>query len=69
MNDKFIDDIERLLKLRREAKDPEEKAVIDRAIDALIADKLRNSSPVYTPPSYIPPAPIWTTTPVWCKVQ
>ena len=44
-------------------------AVHDRAIDALIAEKSRNSSPVYMPPSYIPPAPIWTTTPVLCRVQ
>ena len=65
----FINDIERLLKLRREATDPEEKAVIDRAIDALIAERSRSNYLVYNYPSCIPPAPIWSTTPVTCKIQ
>ncbi len=67
--EKLIEDIDLLLAMRRATKGEDEKAVIDRAIIALIAEKSRNSSPFYTPPSYIPPAPIWTTTPVLCKVQ
>ena len=65
----FINDIERLLKLRRESTDTEEKAVIDRAIDALIAEKARNTFPFYISSQHIPPAPIWTTTPITCKVN
>ena len=63
--DKFIDDLERLLKLRKVA-DAETKPLIDKAIEALVAEHVPPRSITINPdphsifPSYpLPPAEPW----------
>ena len=72
--EKFIDDLERLLKLRKEA-DAETKPLIDKAIEALIAEHVPPRSITITPPapSYPrcpaePPeiVPFRHSPPIWC---
>ena len=74
--EKFIDDLERLLKLRK-AADAETKPLIDKAIEALIAEHVPPRSITITPPAPsvpdypccppTPPAPMPYRYPiVWC---
>lgn len=71
--DKFIDDLERLLKLRK-AADAETKPLIDKAIEALVAEHVPPRSITITPsvPDYprCPLAPPESTpyrySVVWC---
>lgn len=74
--EKFIDDLERLLKLRK-AADAETKPLIDKAIEALIAEHTPPRSITITPPAPsvpdspccppTPPAPTpYRYPPVWC---
>lgn len=65
--DKFIDDLERLLKLRK-AADAETKPLIDKAIEALIAEHMPPRSITITPPA--PPRSPFDlpdATPYWYK--
>ena len=65
--EKLIEDLDRLLAMRRAAKDEEEKAVLDRAIIALIESSSPKSTPFPTP--HTPPMPLWTATPVVCNLS
>ena len=66
--EKLIEDIDRLLAMRRAAKDEDDKVVIDRAIMALI--ERHSQSTVHFPnfPSPAYKSPSWAT-PVMCKGQ
>ena len=63
----LIEDIDRLLAMRRAAKDEEDKAALDRAIAALIETRSPKSATFPTP--YTPPAPPWTLGRVMCECR